>query len=144
MVQTIDLPEVSIVEKQIPMVLSGQVFMKFKVLSSKITREEIKQYKKDMEEYHEQLEYNERLNIKTDIEEPTEPGDIDKATYSFMWFNMSDKYFTSFVEDYDKTNDCPTVSIEFYPRIGGAVEQITIESTGTEWINTISKLGAIC
>lgn len=128
----------------IPPVLTGHLFMEFEVLSTKVTQKEMDEFNSQMTKYNDEVARYESFNMNPDeLDRPIHPAGEESATYGKININMADKIFGNWVEDWDEKNECPTITVEYYPRIGGMIEQMTFKMVRSQWLDIINKLGAI-
>jgi hypothetical protein len=136
--------QVSPVMPPIPPVLTGHLFMEFEVLSTKVTQKEMDEFNSQMMKYNDEVTRYESFGMNPDeLDKPSHPAGEESATYGKININMADKIFGNWVEDWDEKNECATITVEYYPRIGGMIEQMTLKMVRSQWLDIINKLGAI-
>lgn len=128
--------------EEIPQILSDHIFVELELLSGKISQEEIEQYERDIEEYHELLTESKDMGFKPkDLKKPIEPK--YQTDYKMTNVNLTDKVFTFWSVEWDSKHDHPIIVAEYYVRESGVQDQLNIKATKKEWMDLLQQFGAI-
>ncbi len=128
-------------QPEITKILDDHVFVQLNILSGKITKREIDEYNEALEEYEENLEQASRLGLEGNLRRPVEPK--YKTGYKRMNFNLCDKVFSNWVEEWDEDNECQIVVVDCYSRVNSEFMQYHIKATETQWMNLLEQFGAV-
>lgn len=134
--------------------LCGHYFVELEILSQDINYTEYEEYEDAMETYEEEMQeyYKEqeevmKLGIKPKADEPVRPKPPkgEKPNYKKISFNLCDKIITSWASQWDKENEHEIIIVEYYLKssVIGAVNQYNVKMTKVDWVELITKLGAI-
>lgn len=133
--------------------LTGHYFVELDILSRKEDMKEIeafqqrwKEYEEEMQEWYEEKEEFKNLSIKTDrSSKPVEPvRKLNKPEYIKCNFNFASVVITTWTSEWDEENEHEIIVMEYH-RKGHPheVDWYNIRMTKKDWIELITKLGAI-
>ena len=137
-----------------PTPLNGHYFVELEILSQDINYTEYEEYEELMEEWEQEMEefgkeHKKMSDLGIDVSDkepkrPTPPKE-EKPNYKKINFNFSDKIITSWSSQWDKENEHEIIIVESYLKssVIGAVNQYNVKMSRKDWIELITKLGAI-
>ena len=132
--------------------LTGHYFVELYILSRKETQEEIedfnnawKNYEKELEEWYEAKQELSDLGIRNAGSKPIEPErKLNEPEYIKCNLNISDLVITTWTSEWNVKKDHEVIVLEYYLRSNpGITGGYNIRITKKEWLNLITKLGAI-
>ena len=153
------LPTVDYTTENIPMFpmstpLFGHYFVELEILSQDINYTEYEEYEELMEEWELEMEefgkeHKKMSDLGIDVSDkepkrPTPPKG-EKPNYKKINFNFSDKIITSWASQWDKENKHEIIILEYYLKssVIGTVNQYNVKMSRKDWVELITKLGAI-
>lgn len=135
----------------LPQPLSGHYFVELEILSQDINYTEfeelMEEWELEMEEFGKEHKKMSDLGIDVSDKEPKRPTPPkgEKPNYKKINFNFSDKIITSWASQWDKENEHEIIIVEYYLKssVIGAVNQYNVKMSRKDWVELITKLGAI-